>query len=229
MSYSLKNLSKSERPREKLEEKGVSELSDVELLSIILRTGVSGKNVKEISSEILEKYSLSSISERPMEDLKEFEGVSKVKAGQLKALSELGRRMKVEKKEKISRLSDVEKMVQDMKFMRSEKIRLFHLSSGNRLLKLEEYEGDIGSANLSTRKVFRTALTEKAAAIIIVHNHPSGSPEPSKNDIEVTEDLVEIGENLGVQVLDHVIVGDKIKSMRRSQTVRFQKTNLRHK
>ncbi len=222
MSYSLKNISKTERPREKLEEKGVSKLSDVELLSIILRTGISGKNVKQISSEILESYSLSTLSERPMEELKEFKGVSKVKAGQLKALSELGRRMKVERREEIKRLSDVEKMVEDMKFMRSERIRIFHLSSGNKLLKTEEYEGDAGSASLSTRKIFRTALNEKAAALILAHNHPSGNPKPSKSDIEVTEELVNLGKNLDIQILDHVIVGESIESMRGSRSVRFQ-------
>ncbi len=222
MSYSVKNMSKTERPREKLEQKGVNQLSDVELLSIILRTGIPGKNVKQISSEILENYSLSTLSERPLEELKKFEGVSKVKAGQLKALSELGRRMKVERREKITRLSDVEKMVEDMKFMRSEKVRVFHLSSGNDLLKTEEYDGDVGSASFSTRKIFRTALNEKAAALILVHNHPSGNPEPSKSDIEVTEELVELGENLDIQILDHVIVGKSIESMRRTNSVRFQ-------
>ncbi len=221
MDYTVKELPKSERPREKLEENGVSTLTDVELVSIILRTGTSGKNVKELSSEILNSYNLKSLSERSLEELKEFEGVSKVKAGHLKAVGELGRRMKVEEKKKISKLSDVEKLVQDMKFMRSEKIRVFFLSSGNKLLKEKEYEGNVDSAVFSTRKVFRTVLNEKAAAIIVVHNHPSGKSEPSKTDIEITEELIDLGEKLDIQVLDHVIVGEDIFSMRKHSAAGF--------
>ncbi len=221
MSYNVKNLPKSEQPNEKLKKNGVSSLTDVELLSLVLRSGIPGKNVKELSSDILTTYSLCNLSERSMRDLKQFEGVSNAKAGQLKALGELGRRMKVEKKENISALSDVKKRVQDMKFMRTEKIRTLFLSSGNKLLKEEEYEGEVSSASFSARKLFRSALNEKAAALIIVHNHPSGDPNPSESDIEVTEELKLIGDNLGVQVLDHIIVGERIISMREKKLVRF--------
>jgi DNA repair protein RadC len=135
MDYTIKDLPESERPREKLEEHGASQLTDVELLSIILRTGTQGKNVKELSSEILNSLSLDELASRELEELKKFEGVSRVKAGQLQAVGELSRRMKKSEKEVVESLGDVKSICGDMKFLEGEVLRVFYLSSGNELLE----------------------------------------------------------------------------------------------
>lgn len=221
MDYRIKDLPKSERPREKLEENGASLMTEVELLSLILRTGTSGKNVKELSAEILNSYSLGSLADRTFKELQSFEGVSRVKSGQLKALGELARRMQTEEKEEISSFSDVKGRVQDMKYLETEHVRILILSSGNKLVKEIEFEGEVSSASFSPRKVFRRSLQENGSAIILVHNHPSGKADPTEKDIETTREIVDLGKSLGVELLDHVIVGETIESMKSSSAVEF--------
>ena len=221
MDYTIKELPESERPREKLEDHGASELTDVELLSIILRTGTQGKNVKELSSEILNTYSLDKLASRELSELKNFEGVSRVKAGQLQAVGELSRRMKKSEKEEISSLSDVKSMCGDMKFLEEEVLRVFYLSSGNELLEKKEFSGGVSHVGAEPRKIFKTALNSSAAALILVHNHPSGESGATKQDLKTTRELVDLGEKLGVEVLDHVVAGKNFFSMRESSDLDF--------
>ena len=221
MDYRIEDLPESERPREKLEDLGVKNLSDVELLSIVLRTGTQGKNVKELSAEILNEYSLDEIADRNPEDLKKFEGISRVKAGQLVAVGELSRRLKKEEREKIQRLSDVEARTGDMRFMESEVLRVFYLNSGNEVVGEEEFAGGISEVGFDTRAVFQEAMNCNAAAMILSHNHPSGEASATRQDVEVTRELVDLGEGLGVEVLDHVVVGESFYSMRENSEVNF--------
>lgn len=221
MDYTIKDLPKSERPREKLEKHGSGNLTDVELLSIILRTGTKGKNVKELSSEILNTYSLEELADRDLKDLKKFEGISRVKAGQLKSLGELSRRMKKEEKERIRSLSDVRSTCGDMKYMEEEILRVFYLSSGNELLETDEFDGSVDSVGLELREVFKTALRVNSVAVILAHNHPSGRTEATKQDLQTTSEIIELGDKLGVEVLDHVIVGEGFFSMRESSDLSF--------
>jgi len=216
VDYTIEDLPESERPREKLEEHGVSSLTDVELLSIIIRTGIQGKNVKELSAEILEQTSLENLAERSMDEMKEFDGVSEVKAGQLLAAGELGRRMKRTEKEKIESFSDVEAQVGDMKFLESEIARVFYLNSGNEVVSEKEIDGSISSVEMEMREIFSEGMTSNASALILAHNHPSGESEATKQDISFTEELIELGEKLGIEVLDHAIVGKDVRSMRRN-------------
>ena len=216
MDYTVKELPESERPREKLEDRGVSALSDVELLSIILRTGIKGKNVKELSGEILEEVSLDGLADRSLDELKDFEGISRVKAGQLLAAGELGRRMKRTEKEKLESFADVRSQVEDLKFLESEKARVFYLNSGNEVLSESEFEGSVSSVDLDLRDVLEEALKCNASALILAHNHPSGEAEATKEDLKFTEELVEIGEKLDIGVLDHAVVGKEVISLRKS-------------
>jgi DNA repair protein RadC len=216
MDYTIEDLPESERPREKLEKHGVSSLTDVELLSIIIRTGIQGKNVKELSAEILEQTSLENLAERSMSEMKEFDGVSKVKAGQLLAAGELGRRMKRTEKEKIESFSDVEAEVGDMKLQESETARIFYLNSGNEIVSEKEIDGGISSVNMEMREVFSEGLASNASALILAHNHPSGESEATEQDLKFTEELIELGEKLGVEVLDHAVVGREIVSVRKN-------------
>ena len=221
MDYTIKDLPESERPREKLEEHGSKNLTDVELLSIVLRTGTQGKNVKELSSEILNTYSLDELASRELEDLKKFQGISRVKAGQLQAVGELSRRMKKEEKESIESLGDVKSMCADMKFLEEEILRVFYLSSGNKVLEKKNFQGSVDSVGIEPRKIFKPALNVNAAALIMLHNHPSGKSEATPQDKETTREIIELGDRLGVEVLDHVVVGERFFSMRESSEPGF--------
>ncbi len=214
MDYTIKELPQEERPREKLEEHGAKSLTDADLLAILLRTGIKGKNVKELSCEILQEFSIQGLSSTEMKDLEKIEGVSKVKAGQLKAIGELATRMQREKRQKIEGLKDVTAHVEDLKYRDKELLRCFYLNSGNEILSEKEVEGGVSSVNLNIRTLFGEALKHDASALILAHNHPSGSSRPTEQDIEVTENLLDAGRTLDVEVLDHVIVGSHVSSMR---------------
>ncbi len=146
--------------------------------------------------------------------MKQFEGISRVKAGQLKALGELSRRTERSEREKIENLSDVKSQVGDMKFMDSEILRVFYLNSGNEVLGEEEFEGGVSNVGLDVQQIFRSAIESKASALILVHNHPSGESSATNQDLETTEDVIEAGDRLGLDILDHVIVGEEVFSMR---------------
>lgn len=219
MDYTIKDLPEEERPREKLENHGASDLTSSELLSILLRTGTSGKNVRELASEILGSYSLDEMASRSMEDFKEFKGVSRVKAGQLKALGELARRMKRTEGEKADSLQDVKDMCRDMRFMEQEVLRVLYLSSGNEVLSTEEFDGDVSNVGFEPRKIFSEAFSSNAAAMILVHNHPSGRSEFTSEDVEVTRKVSDLGDDLGVKLLDHVLAGESFVSMRSRRDV----------
>ena len=219
MDYSIHDLPESERPREKLEDNGVEALSDAELLAILLRTGIKGKNVKELSYEILEEFSLEKLSEASMNDFKDLEGISKVKAGQLKAIGELGLRLQREERDRIENLSDVKARVEDLKFKSSEVLRVFYLNSGNEIVAEKEFEGAVSNVSVNPKKIFSEALKNDAEAFILCHNHPSGEARPTEQDIDFTEDLIRSGRSLGLDVLDHVIVGEEVCSMRSSTEI----------
>jgi len=219
MDYTIHELPKNERPREKLAENGAESLSDAELLAILLRTGIKGKNVKELSFEILEKFSLHDLTNAEMTEFKEIEGISDVKAGQLEAIGELGLRLQREKRDEINNLSDVKARVEDLKFKSSEVLRIFYLNSGNEILEEYEVDGSISSVNFEDNLVFRRGLKNDASALILCHNHPSGESKPTEEDISTTEELVGLGGRLGLEVLDHVIVGESVSSMRESTEI----------
>lgn len=221
MDYTIKDLPESERPREKLEELGPKNLSEVELLSIVLRTGTQGKNVKELSAEILNRYSLEEIANRELEEMKQFEGISRVKAGQLVAVGELSRRLKREEKEEIKSLSDVKARVEDMKFLESEVLRVFYLNSGNEVILEKEFDGGVSQVDFDPREILREGLLANASAIILSHNHPSGKACATEKDVETTRELIESCESLGLEVLDHIVVGETVFSMRRESELRF--------
>ncbi len=216
MDYSIHDLPESERPREKLEENGVEALSDAELLAILLRTGIKGKNVKELSYEILGEYGFQDIPSAELDDFKDLEGISRVKAGQLKAIGELGLRMQRKDREKIENLSDVKSQVEDMKFRSSEVLRVFYLNSGNEVVAEKEFDGAVSNVHVEPKEIFAEGLKNDASALVLAHNHPSGKSRFTEEDLEFTREIVELGESLGLKVLDHVVVGKSVESMRDS-------------
>lgn len=214
MDYTVKELPKSERPQEKLEKNGVKSLTEVELLSLVLRSGISGKNVKELCAEILNHHSLKELSNQPITELERFRGVSSVKAGQLKAVSELSKRLQNESRMKLENLGDVKSVVSDMKYEDEEELRVFYLKSSNEIIDRKSWSGGISSVNFKPRNILKTAVRKNAAAIILTHNHPSGKSSPTNEDIKSTQKVIEAAKPLGITVLDHVIVGKQIRSMR---------------
>lgn len=222
MDYTIHDLPEADRPREKLRDHGAAALTDTELLAILLRTGTQGKNVKELSAEILNTYSLAQMGQRSLQDLQRFDGVSEVKAGQLQAIGELATRLQKQDRDTVSSLQDVEARVADMRYLESEELRVLHLSNGNELLHEETIDGSVDAVDVTARTVFRDALRHNAAALILAHNHPSGDATPTDTDVATTRDLVETGQRLGVTVLDHVIVADTVTSLRQEQPGLFE-------
>lgn len=207
------DMQKDERPRERLIKNGASALSDSELLAIILRTGSKKENVINLSQRILGEYNIKQLSQINPTQLMKIHGIKESKATQISACFEIARRLEsfnsVEKP-KISSPEDVyRRLFPRMRELKKEMFIELCLDTKNQILKEEVIS--VGSLNANVvhpREVFKLALTESAAHIIVAHNHPSGDPTPSREDIEITKKLVETGNIMGITVLDHVIIGD---------------------
>jgi DNA repair protein RadC len=212
---SLKELPSDERPREKLIKYGPQALKDSELLAIILTTGIRGKfSVLELSDFLFKLYGTKGLSkEKSVLELMNNTGLPKVKATQVIACMELGRRIFYEDKSRVPTIKtpeEVFKYLSDMQKLTKEQFRGLYLNTRNRLIHDEVIS--MGSLNLSVvhpREVFRPAVEYGAAAVILAHNHPSGDPEPSTEDIKITKQLVEAGKLMEIEVLDHLIIGEE--------------------
>ncbi|HII91440.1 MAG TPA: JAB domain-containing protein [Methanosarcina sp.] len=209
----IQDIPKEERPRERLIRNGPESLSNAELLGIILRTGSREENVVNLCSRILTEYSIKQLSLANVSRLMQVHGVGKAKAAQIAAVFELARRLETfveEPKRKVCSPKDVYTlMYPKMREQKKEKFITLCLDTKNQILKEEIIS--IGSLNASIvhpREVFKSALMESSASVIMVHNHPSGDPSPSREDIMVTEKMVEGGKLLGIDVLDHIIIGE---------------------
>lgn len=202
------DLPKVERPREKLMQYGPEKLSNSELLAIILRSGKRGENVVEVAKKILNKFGAKSLPELKFEELKLCDGLGPAKACEIVACFELGKRFLKDKKTEIYLgPEDIWQELKDIRDNKREHFAVFYLDSRNQEIKRDIIS--IGSLNASLvhpREVFEPAIRNFSAHIILAHNHPSGSTEPSEGDIEVTKRLVEAGKILGIEVLDHIIV-----------------------
>jgi len=223
----IKELPKSERPRERLIKQGPAALSDAELLALILRTGSKKENVIELATKLLKKFDLKKLSRANVTILNKVFGVGEAKACQLAACFEFAKRvasLKAERKNKINGPKDVANLLlPEMRFLKKEHFKCVYLDSRNKLLKQETlFIGSLNSNIVSPREIFETSLDESAAAVILAHNHPSGDAMPSSEDIEVTKDIVKAGKLLGIEVLDHLIIGDKnYVSMREKGLIKF--------
>jgi len=209
----IHDLPKDERPRERLIKKGASTLSDSELLAIILRTGSRQENVINLSQRILKEYNIKQLSQINLTQLMKVHGIKESKAAQIAACFEIARRLESfndEDKQKINSPEDVYRRIYPK--MREQKKELFIelcLDTKNRVIKEETISvGSLNANIVHPREVFKLALAESAAHIIVAHNHPSGDPTPSREDIEITKKLVDTGTIIGITLLDHVIIGD---------------------
>ncbi|MEE8168206.1 MAG: DNA repair protein RadC [Candidatus Hydrothermarchaeales archaeon] len=213
--YTIKDLPEDIRPRERLLKFGTEALSTSELLAIILRTGSKGFNVIDLSNGLLKRYdgNLKALFSASAKELCELDGIKIAKATQIKACFELGKRLAAFNgtvKPVIETPEDaVHLFMSEMRYLERECLKGVFLNSRNELLKAETVS--MGSANSSItppREVFKLALHYSAVAVILLHNHPSGDPTPSSADIELTEKMINAGELLGLEFVDHIIIGD---------------------
>lgn len=206
----IKDLPKSDRPREKLIAKGAENLKDSELLAILLRTGTKGKNAIEIASQILSKYSKKRLLQMTYQDLAQITGIDSGKATTLLAAFELAKRaLEVNDTNLpvINSAKDAVAQLSDMRDLKKEHFVVLYLNAKNQLVHKETISMGTLNANLvHPREVFEPALKYSAAQIIAAHNHPSGDPKPSEDDRDVTKRLTEAGKLMGIDVVDHVII-----------------------
>lgn len=207
----IKTWPESERPREKLLHHGPESLTDAELLAIILRGGTRKANAVDIAKVMLRDFgSLSGISSRNVQELRQYHGLGNTKAISIIAAFEIGRRAAFRSGQKISITcpQDVFKYFQNkMRDLMVEVFDVLLLDSSNHVQRnVRISEGILNSSLVHPREVFRPAISEPSAAIILVHNHPSGNSEPSQEDISVTKQIVEAGKIIGIPVHDHIII-----------------------
>ena len=206
----IKDLPEFERPREKLVKKGAKALKKEELLAILLRTGLKGKNAIEVANDVLARYGNKKLLDASYEELRNMRGVGHTKAVQILAAVELGSRLFKEKTEKEIYINSPEDIVKELAHIRENKKENFvalYLDARNKLIYKETIS--IGSLNANLvhpREVFEPAVRHLAAQIVLAHNHPSGDPEPSEDDLEITKRLTESGKILGIEVVDHIII-----------------------
>jgi DNA repair protein RadC len=204
----------SERPRERLLRYGADSLSDAQLLAIILRTGSGEKGVLSLSMELLDRFrGLKNIDTSSVAELASFKGLGDAKIAQIKAAFALGKRLMSESVDRNASFSSSRAVnayaAPRLRNLKKEVFVSLLLDSKNRLIReIKVSEGTLTNSLIHPREAFREAIRESAASVIFVHNHPSGDPEPSRDDIAVTERLKATGDIIGINVLDHVIIGE---------------------
>lgn len=213
MNYKIKDLPINERPRERLKEVGISNLSDRELLAIILKTGTKDRNVNLIALDILNKYKLRDFKNLSIEDLITIKGIGEVKAIELISSIELGKRIFLKEEFKLEKLDNPKVIWESAKYLYSglkqECFYCYYFNNKQELIgKKMIFMGTINQATTHTREVFKEAYKLSASSIVCLHNHPSNDTTPSKEDILFTERLIRTGSIQGIPVVDHIIVGE---------------------
>lgn len=210
----IKDWPEKERPRERLIRYGAESLSNAQLLAIILRTGSGQKGVLELSIGLLDRFkTLKDIDSASVSDLLSVNGLGIAKIAQIKAAFELGKRLMSESVESRPIFSSAQSVYSyfapRMKNLKKEVFSCLLLDSKNRFIReVRVSEGTLSRSLIHPREAFREAVREAAQSVIFIHNHPSGDPSPSRDDITVTERLKNAGEVIGIDVLDHIIIGD---------------------
>ncbi len=212
-TYRITDLAESERPRERLARLGPQSLSNAELIAILLRVGVRGENAVQVGQRLLQTFNgLGGLHRAAFEEVCAQHGIGEAKAAQIKAAIELGRRLTLESPEEqpvITSPADAARLVQyEMSALEQEELRVLLLDTRNRVQKISTvYRGSLNSSQVRVGEVFKEAIRSNAAAIIVVHNHPSGDPSPSPEDVAITRAIREAGKLLDVKVLDHLVIG----------------------
>lgn len=215
-SFTVHDLPLSERPRERLIKLGTEALSAQEILALILGRGTKGESVMVIAQNLIREFgNLKGIADASVEELTRVKGIGQAKAAQVKAAFELSRRLETTfdetKKIIVKSPADVVRLVKsDLKDKKKEHFFVILLDTRNQYLGKDKVSiGSLDTSIVHPREVFKPALSFSAASVILAHNHPSGDPEPSEEDIKLTKRLVEAAQIIGIDVLDHIIIGDQ--------------------
>jgi DNA repair protein RadC len=209
----MHDVPQSERPRERLLTYGAHALSESELLAILLRVGSKGENVLNLSTRLLSEFGgLAGLIRASNSDLSNVRGISSAKVAQLKAALELGRRALLaspDARPQITSPQDAANLLMlEMSALEQEHLRVILLDTKNKVMRSPTvYVGNVNASIIRVGEVFRDAVRENATALIVAHNHPSGDPTPSPEDIHVTRSMVQAGSLLGIDLLDHIIIG----------------------
>ncbi len=212
-ALTVREMPTDERPRERLERYGAATLQTSELLAIILRTGLPGENVVDLSLRLLRDFGgLAGLVAADLSDLCQTHGLGLAKASQLKAALEIANRLAAlgpEQRPQITQPGDVARLLMlEMAYLAQEQLRVLCLDTKNHIIAQQSvYQGTINSSAVRAAEVFRPAITRACLSIVVVHNHPSGDPTPSPEDIRTTEQLRKAGELLDIELLDHIIIG----------------------
>ncbi|MGD1020270.1 MAG: DNA repair protein RadC [Verrucomicrobiia bacterium] len=214
-TYLIREMPEGDRPRERLKERGAAALTDAELIAILLRTGMKGTSAVQLAQELLVKFrTLRELASASVEEIAKVKGVGETKAIQLKAAFELARRLSTSSRDKQRIISSPEEAAgyvrEEMRMLDREEFHVLLLNTKNGLIKkCPVSRGSLNASIVEPREVFKDAIAASAASMILVHNHPSGDPTPSAEDITVTKRLVNAGELLNILVLDHIILGHR--------------------
>ena len=227
MKATMKELYEGERPYEKCLSRGAGALSDRELLAVVLRTGTVGETAGELAGRILSLpgyQGLTGLGRIPLERLLKLRGVGKVKAVQMKCAAELAARMaKAAAGERLCFAAPetiADYFMEELRYQEQEQLIVLFLDTRNRLLKEKlMFKGTVNASPASPREIFLEALEVHAVYVVLVHNHPSGDPAPSKEDVQITKRIWHAGELLGIRLLDHVIIGDGCYCSLREQKI----------
>lgn len=212
----LRDVPEEERPRERMIRKGREHLSNVELIALLLRTGSTGESVMALAQRVLSQTGgLKGIAQLSYHELTKIHGIGPAKAVQILAGIELGQRlMKAlpEEKDAICCPNDaVQLVMEEMRFLQQEHFVCMFLDTKNRVIEKKcIFIGSLNSSVVHPREIFREAIRCSAAGVICVHNHPSGDPTPSREDFEITKRLFQAGEMIGIELIDHLIIGDQL-------------------
>lgn len=210
----IKDMPVDLRPRERLSTSGAQSLTDAELLAILLRTGTTTSTVLELATIVLTHFNgLRGLVQASIEELSSIRGMGPAKTAQIKAALELGKRVATNasvERVVIKTPEDVAGLVmEEMRHLDREHFRALFLNAKNQVIGQEVISiGTLNSSAVHPRELFKNAIKRSAAAIILIHNHPSGDPSPSREDVEVTRRVIEAGHIIGIEVLDHLIIGD---------------------
>lgn len=216
-SYTIKDMLEEERPYEKSRRFGTKSLTDIELMAVLLRTGVKGENSLELAKKILYPdhclQGLAGVHQWTYEKLTRLKGIGNVKATQILCVLELARRLS--KSDALKHLSFTspasiaEYYMEDMRHQKQEHMKLLMLNTKTMLIGESNIsKGTVNASLISPRELFIEALERNAVSIILLHNHPSGDPTPSKEDILITRRICEAGNLIGIELLDHIIIGN---------------------
>jgi DNA repair protein RadC len=209
----IRDMPQDERPRERLVSVGPQALSTTELLAITLRTGVGGENVLRLAERLLAHFGgLAGVARASVKELCGVRGIGPAKAVEIKAALEIGRRllaMSPEERPRVTSPADAANLLMaEMMLLEQEHLRLILLDTRNHVLQIPTvYVGSLNTSVIRVGELFRAAIRENAAAMIVAHNHPSGDPSPSPEDIHVTRQIASAGKLLDIELLDHVIIG----------------------